>query len=332
MQFNHLKRRNFITLLGGAAAWPLSARAQQGQRMRRLGVLMNLAADDKEGQARLIAFVQTLSELGWKNASNVQIEICWGAGDTGRFHQCAAELVAFAPDVILAASASTMDPLLNQTRSIPIVFAQVPDPVGSGYVASLAHPGGNVTGFTQFDFSIAAKWLEILKTIVPTMTRVIVLRDVDTTGAGQFGAIQSAAQSIGIEVKPTGVRNTSDIENAVTEFARFPKGGMVVTGSAPGAAHRDLIITLAERHKLPAIYPFRYFAHSGGLVSYGPTTIDPYVRAAGYVDRILKGEKPADLPVQAPTKYELVINAKTAKALGVDMPPTLLAIADEVIE
>ena len=332
MQFNHLKRRNFITLLGGAAAWPLSARAQQGQRMRRLGVLMNLAADDKEGQARLIAFVQALSDLGWKNASNVQIEICWGAGDTGRFHQCAAELVAFAPDVILAASASTMDPLLNQTRSIPIVFAQVPDPVGSGYVASLAHPGGNVTGFTQFDFSIAAKWLEILKTIVPTMTRVIVLRDVDTTGAGQFGAIQTAAQSIAVEVSPAGVRNTSDIENAVIDFTRFPKGGLVVTGSAPAAVHRDLIITLAGRYRLPAIYPFRYFAHSGGLVSYGPTTIDPYVRAAGYVDRILKGEKPADLPVQAPTKYELVINAKTAKALGVDMPPTLLAIADEVIE
>jgi putative ABC transport system substrate-binding protein len=295
MQFGHLKRREFITLLGGATAWPLAARAQQGERMRRIGVLMNLAADDKEGQTRLIAFVQALSELGWKNATNVQIEICWGAGDTGRFQQCAAELAALAPDVILAASASTMDPLLNQTRSIPIVFAQVPDPVGSGYVESLAHPGGNVTGFTQFDFSIAAKWLELLKTIEPSLTRVIVLRDVDTTGAGQFGAIQSAAQSIRIEVKPTGVRNTSDIENVVTEFARFPKGGLIVTGSAPAAAHRDLIITLAGRHRLPAIYPFRYFVDSGGLISYGPTTIDPYVRAAGYVDRILKGEKPADL-------------------------------------
>src|ERR1700730_7653358 len=328
-----MRRREFITLLGGAAAvWPLAGHAQQGQRMRRIGVLMNLAADDKEGQARLVAFVQALSDLGWKNVSNVQIDTCWGAGDIDRFHRCAAELVALAPDIILAASASTMDPLLNRTRSIPIVFAQVPDPVGSGYVESLAHPGGNVTGFTQFDFSIATKWLELLKMIEPGLTRVIVLRDVDTTGAGQFGAIQSAAQSIGVEIKPTGVRNTSEIENAVTEFARFPKGGMVVTGSAPGAAHRDLIITLADRLRLPAIYPFRYFANSGGLLSYGPTTIDPYIRAAGYVDRILKGEKPADLPVQAPTKYELVINLKAARALGLDVPPTLLATADEVIE
>jgi putative ABC transport system substrate-binding protein len=328
----NIGRRELIAALGSAAAWPLAARAQQGERMRRIGVLMNLAADDKEGQARLIAFVQALSELGWKNAANVQIEICWGAGDTGRFRQCAAQLVSLAPDVILAASASTMDPLLSQTRSIPIVFAQVPDPVGSGYVESLAHPGGNATGFTQFDFGIAAKWLELLKMIEPSLTRVIVFRDVDTTGAGQFGAIQSAAQSIGVEVKPTGVRNTSDMENAVAEFARFPKGGLIVTGSAPAAVHRDLIITLAGRHRLPAIYPFRYFVESGGLVSYGPTTIDPYIRAAGYVDRILKGEKPADLPVQAPTKYELVISAKTAKTLGVDVPATMLAIADEVIE
>jgi putative ABC transport system substrate-binding protein len=300
--------------------------------MPRVGVLMNLAADDKEGQVRLSAFVRALSDLGWKSGSNLQIDTCWGAGDTNRFHQCAAELVALAPDIILAASASTMDPLLSRTRNIPIVFAQVPDPVGSGYVASLARPGGNVTGFTQFDFSIAAKWLEFLKTIEPSLTRVIVLRDLDTTGVGQFGAIQSAAQSIGVEVTPTGVRNTSDIENAVMDFARFPKGGLVVTGSAPAAVNRDLIITLADRYRLPAIYPFRYFAHSGGLISYGPTTIDPYVRAAGYVDRILKGEKPADLPVQAPTKYEMVINLKTAKALGIEVPPTLLALADEVIE
>jgi putative ABC transport system substrate-binding protein len=328
-----MQRRDFIKAIAGSIiAWPLVARAQPGQRMRRIGVLMNLAADDKEGQARLIAFVQALSDLGWKNGSNVQIDICWGAGDTERFHQCAAELVALAPDIILAASASTMDPLLNRTRTIPIVFAQVPDPVGSGYVESLAHPGGNVTGFTQFDFGIAAKWLELLRTIEPGVKRVIVLRDIDTTGAGQFGAIQSAAQSIGVEVKPTGVRNTADIENAVTEFARSPKGGIVVTGSAPGAAHRDLIIALAERHRLPAIYPFRYFVHSGGLLSYGPTTIDPYIRAAGYVDRILKGEKPADLPVQAPTRYELIINLKTAKQLGIDVPPALLATADEVIE
>jgi putative tryptophan/tyrosine transport system substrate-binding protein len=327
-----MRRRDFIKVIAGSAVWPIVVHAQQNERMRRIGVLMNLGADDKEGQARLIAFVQALSDLGWKNTNNVQIETCWGAGDTGRFHQCAAELVALAPDVILAASASTMDPLLNQTRSIPIVFAQVPDPVGSGYVASLARPGGNVTGFTQFDFSITGKWLELLKTIEPSLTRVIVLRDFDTTGVGQFGAIQSAAQSMGVEVSPTGVRDTSDIENAVTDFARVPKGGLVVTGSAPAAVHRDFIITLAGRHRLPAIYPFRYFALSGGLISYGPTTIDPYVRAAGYVDRILKGEKPADLPVQAPTKFEMVINLKTAKTLGLTVPASLLATADEVIQ
>jgi putative ABC transport system substrate-binding protein len=328
-----MRRRDlFKAITGLATAWPLVGHAQPRQGLRRIGVLMNLAADDKEGQARLIAFVQALSDLDWKNGSNVQIDTCWGAGDSDRFQQCAAELIALTPDIILAASASTMDPLLSRTRTIPIVFAQVPDPVGSGYVESLAHPGGNATGFTQFDFGIAAKWLELLKTVEPGLTRVLVLRDVDTTGAGQFGAIQSAAQSIGIEVKPTGVRNTADIENAVTEFARSPKGGMVVTGSAPGAAHRDLIITLADRHRLPAIYPFRYFTMSGGLLSYGPTTIHPYILAAGYVDRILKGEKPADLPVQAPTKYELIINLKAAKQLGIDVPTTLLATADEVIE
>jgi len=300
--------------------------------MARIGVLMNLAADDKEGRARLIAFVQTLSELGWKSAANVQIETCWGAGDTGRFDQCAAELVAHGPDVILAASASTMDPLLNHTRSIPIVFAQVPDPVGSGYVASLARPGGNVTGFTQFDFSMASKWLGLLKTVEPGLTRVIVLRDLDSTGAGQFGAIQAAAHSVGVEVIPTGVRNTGDLEKAISDFAQLPKGGLVVTGSAPAAVHRDLIIRLAARHGLPAIYPFRYFVHSGGLISYGPNTIAPYACAASYVDRILKGEKPADLPVQAARKYDLVINLKTAKALGLTVPASLISTADEVIE
>jgi ABC-type uncharacterized transport system substrate-binding protein len=324
-----MKRREFITVLSGAIAWPLTVRAQ---RMRRIGVLMNLAADDKEGQARQITFVQTLSDLGWKNGSNVEIETCWGAGDTNRFHQCAAELVTAGPDVILAASASTMDPLLQRTRSIPIVFAQVPDPVGSGYVASLSHPGGNVTGFTQFDFSIAAKWLELLKTIAPSLTRVMVLRDLDTTGVGQFGAIQSAAQSIGIEAIPAGVRDVSEIEVAVVEFTRSANGGLIVTGSAPAAVHRDYIIRLAARQKLPAIYPFRYFVQSGGLMSYGPNTIEPYRRAAGYVDRILKGEKPADLPVQAPTKYDLTINMKTAATLGISVPQSLNAVVDEVIE
>jgi len=294
-----MRRRDLIQAVAGSAiAWPLVGLAQQAQRPRRIGVLMNLSADDKEGQAR----------------------------------QCAVELVALAPDVILAASASTMDPLLLRTRSIPIVFAQVPDPVGSGYVASLARPGGNATGFTQFDFSITGKWLGLLKEIDPDLTRVIVLRDNDSTGVGQFGAIQSAAQSIGIETTPTGVRNTSEIEKAIVEFARVPKSGLVVTGSAPAAVHRDLIITLASRQRLPAIYPFRYFVQSGGLLSYGPTTIDPYKQAAAYVDRILKGEKPADLPVQAPTKYELTVNLRTAKQLGISVPQTLLATADDVIE
>jgi putative tryptophan/tyrosine transport system substrate-binding protein len=328
-----MRRRDLIKAIAGSAIlWPLVGLAQQVQRPRRIGVLMNLSADDKEGQARLIAFVQALSDLGWKNAGNVQIDTCWGAGETGRFHQCAAELVALAPDVILAASASTMDPLLLRTRSIPIVFAQVPDPVGSGYVASLARPGGNATGFTQFDFSITGKWLGLLKEIEPGLTRVLVLRDNDSTGVGQFGAIQSAALSIGIEASPIGVRNTNEIEKAIVEFARVPKSGLVVTGSAPAAVHRDLIITLAARQRLPAIYPFRYFVQSGGLLSYGPATINPYVQAAGYVDRILKGEKPADLPVQAPTKYELTVNLRTAKQLGISVPPTLLATADEVIE
>jgi putative ABC transport system substrate-binding protein len=328
-----MRRRDLIKAIAGSAiVWPLAGLAQQAQRPRRIGVLMNLSADDKEGQARLIAFVQALSDLGWKNAGNVQIDTCWGAGETGRFHQCAAELVALTPDVILAASASTMDPLLLRTRSIPIVFAQVPDPVGSGYVASLARPGGNATGFTQFDFSITGKWLGLLKEIEPGLTRVLVLRDNDSTGVGQFGAIQSAALSIGIEASPIGVRNTSEIEKAIVEFAAVPKSGLVVTGSAPAAVHRDLIITLAARQRLPAIYPFRYFVQSGGLLSYGPATINPYVQAAGYVDRILKGEKPADLPVQAPTKYELTVNLRTAKQLGISVPPTLLATADEVIE
>jgi putative tryptophan/tyrosine transport system substrate-binding protein len=328
-----MRRRDFIKgIAGTATVWPRVGHAQQDQRMRRVGVLMNLAADDMEGQARLTAFVQALSDLGWNNESTIQIETCWGAGDADRFHQCAAKLVALKPDIILAASASTMDPLLNRTRSIPIVFAQVPDPVGSGYVRSLARPGSHVTGFTQFDFSIAGKWIGLLKSMEPSLTRAMVLRDVDTTGAGQFGAIQTAARSFGVEVSPTGVRNRSEIENSVADFARSPKGGLVVTGSAPAATHRDLIITLAARHRLPAIYPFRYFAQSGGLLSYGPTTIDPYIRAAGYVDRILKGEKPSNLPVQAPTKYELVLNMNTAKTLGLDVPRPLLAAADEVIE
>jgi putative ABC transport system substrate-binding protein len=332
MQFDQLERRALITLLGGAAAWPLAAHGQQKERMRRVGILMNLASHDPEGQTRVAAFLDALSELGWTDRRNVLIETCWGAGDASRFRRCAAELVALTPDVILAGSAAAVGPLLEETRIIPIVFVQTPDPVGAGYVASLARPGGNATGFTQFEYGMGAKWLELLKSVQPSLTRVMVLRDLDPTGFGQFGAIQLAAKSFGTEVSPFGVRDAREIERAITGFAQSSNGGLIVTGNAPAAVHRDLIVTLAAQHRLPAVYPFSYFVTSGGLLSYGPNTIEPYRRAAGYVDRILKGEKPADLPVQAPTKYELVINLKTAKALGLTIPNTLLALADEVID
>jgi putative ABC transport system substrate-binding protein len=329
-----MKRREFITLVGGAAAaWPLAARAQQPERMRRIGVLMNLAADDALGQARQTAFVRALEELGWADGRNVRIDIRWGAGDADRYRKYAAELVAFAPDVILATSGATMPALVQATRTVPIVFVQVPDPVGSGFVASLARPGGNATGFTQFEFGLSGKWLEALKAIAPRVTRAAILRDpADPAGIGQFGAIQMAAPSFGVEARPIDVRDPREIDRGITTFATVANGGLIVTGSSPAAVHRDLIITLAARHLLPAVYPFRYFTTSGGLISYGPDSIDQFRRAAGYVDRILKGEKPADLPVQAPTKYELVINLKTAKAMGITVPETLLARADEVIE
>ena len=328
-----MKRRQFITILGGAAAWPLAARAQQSERMRRIGVLMNLAADDPEAQVRLAAFHQGLQELGWTVGRNLRIDTRWGAGDADRYRRYSTELVALAPDVILAASGATVPWLLQATRSVPIVFAQVPDPVGAGFVESLAHPGGNITGFTNFEFSIGGKLLELLKEIAPRVTRAAVLRDAaDPAGVGQWGAIQTAAPSLGLELRVVDVRDAGEIERSITAFARGSNGGMIVTGSAPTAIHRDLIITLAARHRLPSVYAYRYHATSGGLISYGPETIDQYRRAAGYVDRIFRGEKPADLPVQAPTKYELVINLKTAKALGLDVPPTLLARADEVIE
>jgi putative ABC transport system substrate-binding protein len=332
MQFDYLERRAFITLLGGAAAWPLAARGQQKEQMRRVGILMNLASHDPEGQTRLATFLGALSESGWTDSRNVLIETCWGAGDASLFRRCAAELVALTPDVILAGSAATVGPLLEETRAIPIVFVQTPDPVGAGYVASLARPGGNATGFTQFEYGMSAKWLELLKSVQPSLSRVMVLRDLDPTGFGQFGAIELAAKSFGTEVSPFGVRDAGEIERAITGFAQSSNGGLIVTGNAPAAVHRDLIVSLAAQHRLPAVYPFSYFATSGGLLSYGPNTIEPYRRAAGYVDRILKGEKPADLPVQAPTKYELVINLKTAKTLGLDVPPTLLARVDDVIE
>ena len=328
-----MKRREFITLLGGAAAaWPLAARAQQGERMRRIGVLMHLAPDDLEGQSRLAAFLQGLQQLGLTDGRNMRIDTRWGASDADR-RRYAAELVAFAPDVILASTSLAMVALQHATRTVPIVFVNVADPVGAGFVDSLARPGGNVTGFAMFEYSMSGKWLELLKEIAPRVTRVAVIRDpANPAGIGQFAVIQSVAPSFGVELSPVDVRDVGEIERAVTAFARSPNDGLIVTGSALAAVHRNLIVTLAARHRLPAVYPFRFFVTGGGLISYGPDTIDQYRHAAGYVDRILKGEKPADLPVQAPTKYELVINLKTAKALGLDVPPMLLARADEVIE
>jgi ABC-type uncharacterized transport system substrate-binding protein len=329
-----MQRRDFITLLGGAvAAWPLAAHAQQREQMRRIGVLMNLGSDDAEGQARNAAFLQGLQELGWTVGRNVRIEYRWGAGDAELFRRHASELVALAPDVILAGGGAVVPSLLQATRTVPIVFTGTPDPVGAGFVESLARPGGNATGFTIFEYGTSGKWLELLKEIAPHVTRAAVIRDpAIAAGVGQLGAIQFVAPSLGVELRPLGVRDAGEIERVVTAFARSSNGGLIVTGSALAVVHRELIITLAARHRLPAVYALPLFASNGGLISYGPDSIDPYRRAAGYVDRILKGEKPADLPVQAPTKYELVINLKTAKALGLEVPPTLLARADEVIE
>jgi ABC-type uncharacterized transport system substrate-binding protein len=327
-------RREFITLLGGAAARPLSARAQQGQRMRRISVLTSIAADDAQGQARNAAFLQELGHLGWQVGRNLQIDYRWGGGDAARYSGYVAELVALAPDVILAAGASVLPPLLQATRALPIVFVLVVDPVGAGFVASLGRPGGNVTGFSQFEYRLSGKWLELLKEVAPKVIRAAVIRDpAIASGIGQFGAIQAVAPSLGLEVTPFNVRDAGEIERTITAFSRSSNGGgLIVTGSALAVVHRELIIALTVRNSLPAVYFDRLFVTSGGLVSYGPDLVDQFRRAAGYVDRILKGEKPGDLPVQAPTKYELVINLKTAKALGLTVPPTLLARADEVIE
>jgi ABC-type uncharacterized transport system substrate-binding protein len=329
-----MRRREFITLCGGAAAaWPMMARAQQSERMRRIGVLMSLAADDKQGQARLAAFLQGLQELGWTDGRNVRIDIRWGTGDAGRNRRHAAELVELAPDVILASGGSIVGPLLQATSTVPIVFTQTPDPVGAGFVESLARPGGNATGFSIFDYSLGGKWLELLKEVAPRVTRAAVIRDPATPqGIGQFSAIQSLAPSLSLEVTPLNARDAGDIERAIAAVDRNPNSGLIVTGSNLAIVHRELIVTLAARYKLPAVYPLGFFVTAGGLISYGPEGIDPHRRAAAYVDRILKGEKPADLPVQAPTKYELAINLKTAKALGLEVPTTLLARADEVIE
>jgi len=327
-------RREFITLLGGAAAaWPLAAHAQQGGRMRRVGVLQNLASDDPAEQARLMAFGQGLQELGWTIGQNVRIENRWSAGDPDRIRRNTEEMVALAPDVILASGNAGVAPLLQATRTVPVVFVIVPDPVGAGFVDSLARPGGNATGFIAYEYGLSGKWLEVLKEIAPGVTRAAVIRDPAlASGPGQFAAIQSIAPSLGVEVSPVNVRDAGEIERAITAFAHSPNGGLIVTGSALVGLHRHLIIALAARHKLPAVYVERTYVAAGGLISYGSDFLDQYRRAASYVDRILKGEKPADLPVQQPTKYELVINLKTAKALGLDIPPTLLARADEVIE
>jgi ABC-type uncharacterized transport system substrate-binding protein len=308
------------------------ARAQQRERMRRIGVLMNFTADDAVSQARLTAFVQGLQELGWTVGRNVQIDYRWGAGNVERYRTFAAELVALTPDILVTVGAPAVEALQRATRTVPIVFVSVTDPVGGGLVASLAWPGGNTTGFTLSEYGVSGKWLELLKEIAPRVRRAAVLRDPVAVGIGQFAAIQAVAPSLQLELSPVDVRDAGEIERALTAFAGRPNGALIITASAYTAIHRDLIIALARRHQLPAVYPFRYYITSGGLISYGPDTIDQFRHAAGYVDRILKGEKPADLPVQAPTKLELVINLKTAKALGLEVPPTLLARADEVIE
>jgi ABC-type uncharacterized transport system substrate-binding protein len=329
-----MKRREFITLLGCAAAgWPLTARGQQAERVRRIGVLHFQAADDPEQQARLAAFRLGLQQLGWTDGRNVRIDFRWSAGNAADTRRFVAELVALAPDVILTSGAAAVAPLLQATRSVPIVFVLVADPVGAGFVDSMARPGGNATGFTALEYSFGGKWLQLLKEVAPGVTRAAVIRDpTDSAGMGLFGAIQSAAASVGVELSPVNVRDASEMERAIAAFARASNCGLILTPNSLAFVHRNLIVTLAARHKLPAVYFNRVFIAAGGLASYGPDNIDQYRRAAGYVDRILKGEKPSDLPVQAPTKYETVINLKTARALGLEIPPTVLARADEVIE
>jgi putative ABC transport system substrate-binding protein len=328
-----MRRREFITLLGGAAlAWPARARAQQPDRVRRIGVLMG-PSDEPETEKRIGVLEQALRELGWINGGNVRIDVRWGAGNADNIRKYAAELVALGPDVMLASGGPVLASMLKATRTVPIVFVIVADPVGSGFVASLSRPGGNATGFMQFEYSLSGKWLELLKQIVPGLTRAAVLWDpAIASGIGQFAVMQSVAPSIGVELSPINVRDAGEIEHAITAFARDSNGGLILTTGPLVSVRRDLIITLAARHKLPAVYPNRYYASGGGLISYGADLVDQYRHAAGYIDRIFKGAKPAELPVQAPTKYELVINLKTANTLGLTIPPMLLARADEVIE
>jgi putative ABC transport system substrate-binding protein len=329
-----MKRRAFITLLGGAAAaWPLAAGAEQPGPMRRIGVLMNFAADDPEGQARMAAFHQGLQEWGWTLGRNARIDVRWSAVDAESSRRYAAEVVGLAPDVILASASAAMGALQQTTRTVPVVFVSIIDPVGAGFVESLARPGGNATGFALYEYTLSGKWLELLKEIAPGVTRVAVLRDPTVgSGTGQYAIIQAVAQSLGVELRPIDLREASEIERAIVAFAQVPNGGLINAGAPAAGVHRNLVITLAARHQLPAVYPLPSYAGTGGLIAYGPNQVDQYRRAAGYVDRILKGEKPADLPVQTPTKYELAINLKTAKALGLTVPDSLLARADEVIE
>jgi ABC-type uncharacterized transport system substrate-binding protein len=328
-----MQRRQFIALLGGAATWPLAVRAQQGERVRRIGVLLPATADDARFQTFVGAFLQELQSLGWSIGRNVRIDTRWATANAATIHKQAAELVALAPDVILAHGASTVGPLLQATRTVPVVFPITADPVGGGFVDSLGRPGGNATGFMAIEYSMGGKWLELLKQIAPGVMRVAVFRDASIpSGNALFGVIQAMAQALKVEVTPVNMRDADDIKRVLAAFARAPGGGLIVTGSAAAYNYSDLIITLAARHKLPAVYYEHSFVAAGGLMSYGPDFVDQYRQAAGYVDRILKGEKPADLPVQAPKKYELVINLKTAKALGLTVPPSLFASANEVIE
>jgi putative tryptophan/tyrosine transport system substrate-binding protein len=329
-----MKRRDFITLFGGAAPmWPLVARAQQPERKRRVGVLMNVASDDSEGQTRLAAFQQELQQLGWSIGKNLLMDYRWAADDRQRYRQYAGELVALGPDVVLAVTGTAVGALLQSSNTVPIVFVSVVDPVGAGFVVSLAHPGGNATGFALFEYGLSGKWLELLKEIAPSVTHAAVLRDpTAAAGTGQLGAIQAVAPSLGMELSTVTLGDADEIDRSVAAFARGPNGGLVVTASRFGANHPGVVAALAARYKLPAVYAFPYYARAGGLVSYGPDALNQFRPAARYVDRILKGEKPANLPVQAPTTYELVVNLKTAKTLGLTIPGTVLSRADEVIE
>jgi putative ABC transport system substrate-binding protein len=329
-----MQRREFVSLIGSVAAtWPLAALAQQGEQMRRIGVLMNRSESDPEGQARVATFRQAFEQLGWKEGRNIRIDVRWGEDKPDLERKCAAELVALAPEVVLASGTTSVMALQALSHTLPIVFAAVADPVGAGFVESMAHPGGNATGFMIFEYSLGGKLLELLRQIAPNVIRVAVLRDPGNPGlVAIFGAVRGAAQLLGVEVSPVDTRAASEIERGVAALARSANGGLIVMPGQTASVHGALIVALAARYKLPAIYPFRYNVTGGGLISYGPDYVEPFRPAAGYVDRILKGENPADLPVQAATKFELVINLKTAKALGLNVPNTLIRLADEVIE